>query len=73
MPDTLLSKLKPYSGNFPRARATYSLWTPPSAALEPPNHAPSFFDPSTVKEQTMIPEVNRSSRFEAIISVISFR
>lgn len=47
-------------------RATYSLLTPPSWLRRPPNHAPSFLDPATVRAQIMTPDVRRSRRFEAV-------
>lgn len=52
-----------YSGKRPRQRATYSLLT--GLSRRPPNHAPSFFDASTVSAHTITPEVRRSRRFEA--------
>lgn len=62
---SLMKRRGTYSGKNPLHLATYSLCTPPSAARCPPNQAPSFFDPSAVREHTITPEVSLSSRFEA--------
>jgi len=60
-----------YDGNSPTHLATYSFLT--ELPRCPPNHAPSSFDASTVNEQIITPEVNRSNRFEAVHILVSQR